>query len=133
MREVFQLFSTEFTETRDMRREMSEKAATSKSPTEHPPNSNTFVALITGDCSVPHGVGMAEGHVLGLEILQRFILQRCTVGTQFCLPKVCDVSLDEDLEGFLARGILEEQERMREVVGEAVGSDISKPVPTTLA
>ena len=76
---------------------------------------------------------MAQGHVLGLEILQRFILQRCTVGTQFCLPKVCDVSLDEDLEGFLARGILEEQERMREVVGEAVGSDISKPVPTTLA
>ena len=43
------------------------------------------------------------------------------------------LGLDEVLEGVLADGILEKQERMGKVVGEAVGSDVSKPVPTTLA
>ena len=55
------------------------------------------------------------------------------MGTQFCLPKVCDIGLDEVLERILAGGFLEEEEGVREVVGVAVGSDVSKPVPTTLA
>ena len=116
-----------------MWREMSEEASTSKSSTQHPRNNHTFVDLVAGDGSAPHRVGMAEGHVLGFEELQRFILKRGTVGTQFCLPKVRDIGLDEVLESILAEGFLEEEEGVREVVGVAVGSDVGKPVPTTLA
>ena len=47
------------------------------------------------------------------------------------MPKVCDIGLEEFLEGILANGILEEQEGVREVVGVAVGSDVGKPVPTS--
>ena len=55
------------------------------------------------------------------------------MGTQFCLPKVRDIGLDEVLESILAEGFLEEEEGVREVVGVAVCSDVGKPVPTTLA
>ena len=49
---------------------------------------------------------------------------------KFSLPKVSDIGLQEVLECILAGGILEEGEGVREVLGE---TDISKPVPTTLA
>ena len=69
MRKVFQLFSTEFTETRDMRREVPEEATTSESTPQHPGTNNTLVDMIAGDSSAPHGMRMAQGHVLGLEKL----------------------------------------------------------------
>ena len=52
---------------------------------------------------------------------------------KFSLPKVSDIGLQEVLECILAGGILEEGEGVREVVGEAVGSYISKPVLAILA
>ena len=55
------------------------------------------------------------------------------MSTQFCLPEVRDIGLDEVLESILADGILEEDEGVGEVVGVAVCSDVSHPVLTTLA
>ena len=110
---------------------MSEDATTPESTTQHPSNNNTLVDMIAGDCSAPHWVRAAQGHVLGLEKLERF--ERSTVLAKSALPEVGDIGLQEGLESILAEGILQEGEGVREVVGEAVGSDVSEPVLTTLA
>ena len=47
--------------------------------------------------------------------------------------KIRDRGFDKVLEGILANGTLEKQERVGEVVGVAVGSDVGKPVPTAVA
>lgn len=70
MDQIFQLFSTEFAETRNVGREVSQEASASESSTQHPCNSNTFVHLVAGDCSFPHRVRMTERHVLGFEKFQ---------------------------------------------------------------
>ena len=133
MGHVFQFYPTKFTETRNVLREVSEEASTPKPPTQHPRDNNTFVDFVAGDCSAPHRMRMTEGHELGFEKFQRLFFKSGTVRTKFGLPIICDVALDQVSEGLLTKWVLEEQEGMRKVVGIAVGSDVSKPIFTTLA
>ena len=75
---------------------------------------------------------MAERHVLWLEILQRVLLQCCTVGTQLGLPVFSDVVPDLVPKLFLAWRLLEKKEWVRKIVGIAERSYLYKPALITL-
>ena len=58
--EIFNLNSTEITQTRDILVEVSEEAATVEATTEHTRDHNTFVHLIGGRGPTQHRMGLAE-------------------------------------------------------------------------
>ena len=60
MREVLNFFPTELTDTGDVRVEVSQETASTKTATDHSTDSDTFVHLVGGGGPCPHWVGAGE-------------------------------------------------------------------------
>ena len=91
MREILEFQATQLTKARSMRIKMSHKTSTTEAPTHHSGHNNTLINCVAGCSSVVHRVRVPQGHVLRLEILERFLLKCSTMCPQLCLPEVCNI------------------------------------------
>ena len=103
-----------------------------KAATQHPHGGDTFVDLVGGGRPGQHGVWVSKGHVLRLEILERFLFKQGTLCPQFSLPVVCNISLAKELEGFFCRWRLEEKEGVGQVVHKTQFPNVRKPILASL-
>ena len=93
---ILNLLIAEVTEPRVRRGEMTEEAATAISATQQPRNCHRLIDSIAVDSYRPHRVGVVEGHIGRLEVLEGF--QRSSMIPQTCLPVVGHFSFNESLE-----------------------------------